>query len=184
MAGRGAALIVLAALAAATPVRADDEQSTAVSGVGVSLPKACIGPRDPPDLETPAPKLLSTYPAQGQIVRPGVLVLRVTFDLPMACSPQRSPGVMDTRPGEPCATDHVQYWLVHGRRVDWTVVCHVKPKTSYSFRLKNFKGLSGREAEPYTLTFDTSDQAPVLTERESQLQDPRFHLGAPPLAAE
>ena len=127
---------------------------------------------------------MSTYPAQGQIVRPGVLVLRVTFDLPMACWTQRSLQMMDTHPGGVCITDHAQNWTLHRLRVDWTVVCRLEPKTHYSLQLKNFKGLSGRQADPYTLVFDTSDEAPVLTERESQLQDPRFHLGSPPPAAQ
>ena len=32
------------------------------------------------------PRVVSTYPARGAVVRPGLVVMRVTFDQPMACS--------------------------------------------------------------------------------------------------
>src|SRR4051812_44876339 len=44
----------------------------------------CLKPD--PDLATPRPRVVSTYPAEGAQVRPGVLVIRVTYAQPMACS--------------------------------------------------------------------------------------------------
>ena len=168
MVTRGAALAICAALATASPVFAEDDQATALSGVGVTLPKTCLGPRDPPARDEPAPKLLSTYPTSGQVVRPGLMILRLTFDLPMACWPAHSPAHLEGGRPDPCATTpRVQHWvLLRGRR-DWTVLCHLQPKTHYSFQVKTFKGLSGRESEPLTLTFYTSDEPPVLAVKEA-----------------
>jgi hypothetical protein len=168
MAERGAALVLLATLAGASPVLAQDDQATVLSGVGVSLPKTCLGPRDPPDPDVPAPMLLSTYPAKDQVVRPGLVILRLTFDLPMACWPQHGPAHLDAGRPDPCATTpRVQHWVLFKERRDWTVLCHLLPKTRYSFQVKSFKGLSGRETEPFTLTFYTSDEPPVLAVKEA-----------------
>ncbi len=170
----GAALVVCTALAAASPVRAEDDPATALSGVGVTLPNTCIEARDPPSLDVPAPKLIATYPATGQVVRPGLLILRLHFDLPMGCRARTASKltVMETRPPDPCASSHIQRWVLLKERLDWTVLCRLAPKTHYSFRLKHFKGLSGREVEPFTLTFDTSDESPVATIAEAIAVDP------------
>ena len=185
MVTRGAALAVCATLAVESPVRAQDDQATALSGVGVSLPKVCIVAHDPPNLDVPAPKLVSTYPAQGQMVRPGIVILRLRFDLPMGCRPPgvTKPAVLETRPPDPCATDHVQHWVLLKERFDWTVLCRLQPKTRYVFRLNHFKGLSGRDVEPYTLTFDTSDAPPVTTIEHAVALDTLRSRAAPVKAA-
>ena len=56
-----------------------------LSELTVSPPRKCLEPRRPADPDIPPPKVVSTYPAKGAVVRPGVLVLRLTFDLPMGC---------------------------------------------------------------------------------------------------
>jgi hypothetical protein len=66
-------------------VTATRPKSTALSGLDVAYPVKCLEPRKPTDKTVPAPRLLSTYPAGGETVEPGYVVLRLTFDLPMAC---------------------------------------------------------------------------------------------------
>ena len=155
---------------------------TALDGVDVSTPKTCLAARNPPDKSVPAPRLVSTYPAKGQVVRPGLLVVRLTFDLPMACQGALGAGFFQLNP---CTDGRAQTWTLSYDRLNLRVLCQVKPKTSYGLwinrhNLEDFKGLGGHKPDAYQLTFDTSDDAPVATVREAVGQDPRLAPAAKP----
>jgi hypothetical protein len=161
----------------AAPALAQDGPSTPLSGVGVSPPKTCLQARDPPDLDAPAPKLVSTYPTEGQVIRPGLMILRLTFDLPMGCWPSGTRGArLESRP-DPCILLRAKHWVLLKDRLDWTLLCHLTPKTRYSFRLTGFKGLSGREVEPFTVGFETSGEPPIATIEEAAAQQPWLPAG-------
>ena len=155
---------------------------TALEGVDVAPPKTCLAARNPPDRAVPAPKLVSTYPAKGQVVRPGLLVVRLTFDLPMACQGALGAGLLQLNP---CTDGRTQTWTVSYDRLNLRVLCRVKPKTRYGLwvnrsSLEDFKGLGGHKPDAYQLTFDTSDDAPVATVRDAVNADPRFAPAAKP----
>ncbi len=197
-----ASMIVLAALIAAPTAWADDDPATVVSeltrtakpkatplaGIVVTLPKKCLPARSPPSKDVPAPKLLSTYPAKDEVVRPGVLVVRLTFDLPMACRGALSFAPDNPlRPGvqvNPCTTGEAQTMTLSYDRLNLRILCAVEPFTRYVLYINrqssdDFLGLSGLKAEGYTLTFRTSGGPGVSTVREAVNQDPRFSLATP-----
>ena len=66
------------------------KRATRLSEVEVTLPP-CPQANKSPNPEFPPPKVVSSFPAKGAVVRPGIVILRVTFDKPMAC-----PGLLDT----------------------------------------------------------------------------------------
>lgn len=180
MARAGAALALILALAA-VPARADDPASTivsdlavtakprttALSGVEVAQPKVCLPPRNPPTKGVPAPKLVSTYPASGQVVRPGLMVLTLNFDLPMACA-----GSLGLLGADPCSARAVEKWVVSFDRKTLRVLCWVKPGMRYIVWVnrndpEDFQGLSGHKPEPSELSFSVSNEAPVSTTEEA-----------------
>jgi hypothetical protein len=162
-------------------VTAPHKKSTEVAGVDISPPKRCLEPRRPPDRDVPAPKLVSTYPAKGDVVRPGLVVVRLSFDLPMACS--GSLGIDSL--ADPCARDGAQLWTLSYDRLNFRVVCHLQPGRRYTFRInhltpEDFQGLGGRKPGAFELTFTASNEAPVATVREAVAQDPRLAPAAKP----
>lgn len=160
---------------------------TNLSGVEVKAPPICLPPRSPADQEVPAPKLVSTYPANGQTVRPGYAVLRITFDLPMACRGSLPQSLLTA-----CFADGIEIWHESFDRKSLMIVCDLKPGAHYELGInhripEHFQGLSGREPDAGGFSFDTSDEAPVrtaegLAERDPQLaamlvasaSDPRY----------
>jgi hypothetical protein len=149
---------------------------TALEEVEVAPPKTCLPARNPPDRTVPAPRLVSTYPTKGQVVRPGLLVVRLTFDLPMACQGALGAGFFQLNP---CADGRTQIWTVSYDRLNMRVLCRLKPKTSYGLwinqrSVEDFKGLGGRRPDAYQLNFDTSDEAPVATVADAVNADPRL----------
>ena len=191
MVGRDAqvAAILAAAASRAGPPAAGSEAEAVgrpaaahVSLVRVEETNKCLPPRDPPDPDVPAPKLVSTFPAQGQVVRPGLLEVRFTFDLPMACAV----GV-EIKDGNrnPCSDpDLTEHWSLPWNRRSLRVRCQVEPGKRYVLMinksrinanhspLPKLKGLGGKAAEPYELSFWTSHDAPVRTQDEADLEDP------------
>lgn len=142
-------------------------RATPLSGVTVGM-KACPEGRKPPDPEIPPPKLVSTFPAKGAKVRPGVLVLRLTFDRPMTCA-----GVLDSegyRPN-PCPAPLIEPMISHDRRTFLTV-CMTEANYRYGMRLRRFESLAGRPAPPSTLEFETSLARPTRTVEQALAQDP------------
>jgi hypothetical protein len=142
-------------------------RATPLSGVTVGM-KACPEGRRPPDPAIPPPKLVSTFPAKGGKVRPGVLVLRLTFDRPMTCA-----GVLDSegyRPN-PCPAPLTEPMISHDRRTFLTV-CMTEANYRYGIRLRRFESLAGRPAPPSKLEFETSLARPTRTVEQALAQDP------------
>lgn len=194
-----AAMVMAAASEAGNVAAASEPEAAAgpgtfkVSRVQVQETTRCLPPRNPPDPDVPAPKLVSTFPAQGQTVRPGLLELRFTFDLPMACT-----GGVAVKVGasDPCGhlqinktpdgldTWRTERWLQTWDRRTMRFQCRVKPGKSYVVFINtifpgdgpwpDFKGLSGRSAEPYELTFTASNGAPIQTQDEADNEDPQM----------
>jgi hypothetical protein len=148
--------------------------ATKLSGVEVKAPQTCLPPRSPADQEVPAPQLVSTYPADGQTVQPGYAVLRLTFDLPMACRGSLSQNLLAA-----CFADGIQIWHESVDRKSLMIVCDLKPNTHYELGInrhipEHFQGLSGREPGDGRLSFDTSDGAPVRTAEGLVGRDPQL----------
>jgi hypothetical protein len=120
---------------------------------------ACIDGRPRPG---PAPRVVRIMPAPGSVVRPGPMVLSVTFDQPMACNAIRTASPFPI----PCpgAGDAV---LISPDRRTLTTVCVVEGGASYSMPLVDFVGDGGVKSERYDLAFTTSTAAPVKDARQA-----------------
>ena len=121
---------------------------------------------------SPPPRILSTFPADGAVIRPGRLVLRVTFDRPMTCS-----GFILRQPQFPGACPPLQQkmvWSLNRRTV--RLICATAPDTAYGLMIGDdaaeaFVSLDGHPARPYALTFTTSSGPPVRTTPEALAED-------------
>lgn len=165
--------LLLASLLAASPLTLLAAEPASVDGVTVSPPAKCLPPHVRPTPGVPAPRVVSTFPARGAVVRPGLLVVRITVDLPMACGG----AYLDAAPlRAPFPSGDRQVRLSSDRRT-FRVLGAVAANGSYGFWMnrapvRDFVGISGRPMEPYNLTFRTSDGAPVTTVTEALAQDP------------
>lgn len=119
------------------------------------------------------PKVVSTYPQKNAVVRPGLLIVRVTFNQPMACDGSFSP---DPPLEDPCPGFHRDMLLSYDRKTVRTV-CIVEPNAQYGLRMSqdptvnSFMGLSGLPSQPYRLDFSTSAEPAVTTVCEALTQD-------------
>ena len=118
------------------------------------------------------PKVVSTFPANGAMVRPGVLVIRVSFDQPMSCK-----GFFASVPSlpSPCPSDH-QNWILSFDRRTIRTVCHSQPFTAYGVRigdplLSPLVSLAGRSLDSYEIRFTTSVGMDVRSTAESLAED-------------
>ena len=118
------------------------------------------------------PRIVSTFPASGAVVRPGRLVMRIAFDRPMTCSGF----FMDLPPlPSPCPAARQKMVLSFNRRTV-RLLCATQPNTAYGVRIGDweanaFVSLDGERAEPYDLTFTTSSEPEVTTVGEALAQD-------------
>jgi hypothetical protein len=110
----------------------------------------------------PAPKVVRVMPAPGSVVRPGAMVLSVTFDQPMACKANltASPFPLPCPDGEGAV-------LISPDRRTLTTVCTVEAGAAYSMPLADFTGDGGAKSERYDLAFTTSTAAPVKDPRQA-----------------
>lgn len=158
--------------AAPAPAVAD---VTTVEELAVIPTASCLQPRS--ETQAQPPRIVGTFPANGAVVRPGVLVLRVTFDQPMSCkgffaaaAQARSPCPLDT-----------QHWVLSFDRRTIRTVCHTDLDSHYGLRLSDrsldgtsrmtFVSLSGKRLAPYVLSFDTSSEPPINTAGDSLAED-------------
>jgi hypothetical protein len=181
---RRTALVAFAAAALAqTPARAADPPPKTVSEVVVTATKTVEElvvtalPKCPTvhglNLDLPRkPTIVSTFPAQGQMVRPGLVVMRVTFDRPVACAG----GFWDDPPlANPCP-ERVQHMVLSFDRRTVRSVCLLDPEKLYAVRLNrnpgdSFRTVDGATAEPFVLKFSTSLEAPVTDVCDAVRQD-------------
>jgi hypothetical protein len=143
------ALIAAAALAVAGFA---PEPPSELDELVVQRKPECLPARADPS--APQPRIVSTYPANGAAVPPGVLVLRVTFDQRMTCD-----GGFGSVPGlkHPCPGMRQETVLSYDRRTV-RMICRVVPFASYGVRIgrppdRAFRSLEGQTAAPYVLTF-------------------------------
>jgi hypothetical protein len=149
----------------------DRAPSATVSGVTVTISREI-------------PKVVSTYPAQGASIAPGILIIRITYDTRMQ---GQSWSYVTSRAGEypECAAtprlldDHKSFALI----------CRTLPRKTYALWFnhgdyQNFTSVSHRPAAAYELKFTTSDADPVWTLQDAIKADPGLPPGSNPAEAE
>ena len=162
--------------------KSSKDQPTRLSGIVVS--SRCPKPRKAKD-GAATPRIVSTYPARGAVVRPGLLMLRVTFNAPMACGGAFfSEGAFENPcPGDGPSGERVMF--ISPDRRTFTALCAVEPGAAYGLwvnypGMRNaFANLDGRPSEPYDLGFSTSSDKAVLTPAEALDQDLERNSGLP-----
>jgi hypothetical protein len=157
-----------------------------LSSVTVKPKAVCMGPRHPPDKSIPKPEVVSTFPAQGAVVRPGYLVVRLTFNVAMSCD-----GVILARPplNQPCDGSKLQRLVLSYDRRTIRMVCRVAEKTRYGLRLNydpdftaerlnavtatrvSFMSLAGAPLDRFELSFSTSSGLPVADLKEAEAEE-------------
>jgi hypothetical protein len=158
-----------------TPVSAltvSARRTKPLSGLTVGMPRKCLEARRPADPDIPAPRLVSTYPANGAVVRPGIVVLRLTFDLPMACA-----GLIGAHAPlkNPCPAPLRDPVISRDKRTFLTV-CAVQKGRHYGLWLGDndhlrFTSLAGHSLKRQELLFETSDDVEVASLGEAMMQD-------------
>ncbi len=147
--------------------------SKTVDELTVTAPAKCLKPS--PDGEwAKRPKVVSTFPAAGTVVRPGILVVRVTFDQPMACA-----GMLEEDlPFSPPCPGFTHQLLLSLDRMTVRTACVVEPGKRYGAFVDKetdddspFVSLKGGRAHQYELRFTTSVSAPIATVCEALAED-------------
>jgi hypothetical protein len=148
-------------------------KATAVSGVDVRPRPVCVGPRRPADKGVPPPAVVSTFPAEGAVVRPGLVVLRFTFNVAMSCD-----GLFQSLSAlaRPCGGSNPQHTVLSFDRTMIRMPCIVGRNMRYGLRMnpapargtgrERFSSLAGLPLEPFQLTFSTSS-GPDVTDLET-----------------
>lgn len=166
----------VAAQPAAKPATVEELVVTApttIAELTVSATLKCLAP-DKLGNPTSRPKVVSSYPARGAVVRPGLLVLRVTFDRPMACAGRF---VARTPRPSPCSEGAQQMLLSYDRKTV-RIACSTAPDGQYGVSVNRelqgdvFLGLTGLPAEEFGLDFTTSAGPPLGSVCEALAQDP------------
>jgi hypothetical protein len=158
--------------AGAAAAKAVSAEAATVSELLVTASVKCLQP-DRSDDHAERPRVIDSYPKKGSLVRPGIVVVRVTFNRPMACD---GAFAQDMSLANPCPGQHREMLLSYDRRT-FRTVCAVNPGTEYGVVLSqdptvnSFMGLAGLPSMPYRLTFTTSTGVPVTTVCEAMLLD-------------
>jgi hypothetical protein len=143
-----------------------------VSELTVTAKIKCLNP-DSSFYRTSRPKVVSSFPAKGAVVRPGLLIVRVTFDQPMTCD---GFFLADPPRQNPCPGSPQQMLLSYDRRTV-RIACVVEPNAEYGLALspdpngKTFIGMSGLPSLPYQVAFTTSEGPPAATVCDSLSED-------------
>jgi hypothetical protein len=169
-----AAALLLALQGPADAPQAFPDPSGTVSGVVVHAGRVCLPPQAPPAPNGRRPVVVSTFPRTDQTVRPGVLVIRVTFDQAMACGASVS---VDNDLPNPCELGQGSVLLL-SKRTTFKILCHVEGGRRYGIRFNRppnygFVGLNGFAAEGRELTFNVSNAAPVPDAEAAVQEDPQ-----------
>ena len=150
-----AALVAVAGVAVAQP---SEVVPGALAGSGavdapVSGSKDCQ--YDVPRGGSP-PRVVRTMPAPGSTVHPGMMVLSVTFDQPMACQANLSNSPFPL----PCPGGPGVVIMTPDHRT-LTTVCQVEAGAGYSMPISDFTSAGGVKSVRYDLSFTTSTDAPM-----------------------
>jgi hypothetical protein len=145
-----------------------------VSELIVTAPIKCLEPDRAGGSVARTPQVVSTFPQPGSTVRPGLVVLRVTFDLPMGCYG----GFTDDPPlPNPCPWTVQRMHLSLDRRTVRTV-CVVAPNGRYAVWMNRqatgadaFISLAGTRLRPYRVEFATSAGERVTTVCDALTED-------------
>jgi hypothetical protein len=120
----------------------------------------------------PAPKLVSIFPSDGQVVRPGLLVFRVTFDRPMTCG-----GFLTAlaKFASPCP-QHEQTFVETFDHKTVRTLCVTQPGQAYGVVVggdcsQPFVSLDGQQFQPLAVRFRTSDGQPVSSVPEALAEE-------------
>jgi hypothetical protein len=110
---------------------------------------------------TPAPKLKASYPAEGQAVTPGVLVLKLTFDQPMT----KTGFDIAAAPGAQ-APDCVKTPRLLNDGKTFVLLCATRRGQHYSLTFNaepegGFQNTAEHRAVPATLSFSTTTDEPI-----------------------
>ncbi|ATC23979.1 hypothetical protein EIB18_05545 [Caulobacter vibrioides] len=116
---------------------------------------------------TSPPRLVSSYPAQDQVVAPGVLILKVAFDQ------QMSPTAWNYAPA--AAAEPLDCVKTPRRLADqktFVLLCRVQAGRTYGVTLNaeragGFSNLGDNPAQTAVLTFKVGAEAPVTTLRRA-----------------
>jgi hypothetical protein len=186
---------VLVGLGGAGPVQLQTSIEVPIQGVTVKPLAKCFAPRPKPDKSIPPPVIESIYPTDGAVVRPGVLVVRITFNVAMSCD-----GIFLKRPpmDKPCDNPQRQVFMLSYDRKTIRMRCQVSPNRRYGFRLNNdpahdqfrsdivpkvnFISLAGSPLQPFELTFTTSSGPELTSVEAAETEDKDAPANAPELA--
>ena len=181
-----AVLCVPAIATAGSAAPASGNSITTVEELSVMPSAQCLQPKKEPG--SAPPRIVSSYPSQGATVRPGLLVLRVTFDAPMSCrgffSPGSGTGGGQTQLRSPCP-ELRQRWVLSFDRRTIRTVCHAEAEQQYavwpsSEAQSTFVSLDDQPLERYQLSFSTSAAAPTATVSNSLIEDRTAPDAKPP----
>ncbi len=113
------------------------------------------------------PHVVNVFPAKGAVVRPGIVVVRVTYDRPMSCDASFGGG---SDLPNPCPGNWREVTISQDGR-SFRTVCEVAPNSRYRLLLRSFKSEDNVLAAPYDVSFSTSGAALVGTIREALAED-------------
>ena len=144
---------------------------TARRDIIVTAKTKCFSRSADPDV--PPPKLIDTYPKDVGIVRPGIVVIRFTFDEEMRCAW----GYHWYASGNynPC---HRMIILYPGRRV-FKALCQAIPGDNITLDLNGdgqgrFRNSHGAPLAPVEVKFTVNKNTPIRTVHEALLADPNY----------
>jgi hypothetical protein len=148
------------------------------SGAALAAPPAAPPVAPSPNVVAPvtvyprtdAPKIVKSYPAAGQALSAGVLVLSVTFDQPMLKTGfdfEAAPG------GEAPKCLKTPRLLDDGKT--FVLLCTTEPHKTYAFAFNaatqgGFENVGEHRAERATLAFTTTDGDGPITLRDAMKQ--------------
>jgi hypothetical protein len=168
--------VVAAPPTAVSGVTVVARKPTVVSGVTVVAAGWCPRPDATRYPTSHDPVVVDSSPAQNAALPPGPIFVRVSFDQAMSCDWEVS---IEGGDDDPCAKAGA--WALPGRRT-FVTRCVLQPGTRYVFHFRKrdgygFVGLSGRNAQPFDLAFDTTEGRPLAANAPNP--DPHPQGGEP-----
>lgn len=140
-----------------------------VAGLAASPSFAAAAPpqASPPNVVAPLtvtpptaepPKIVVSFPAAGQVIAPGALVLHITFDQKM----EEAGFAFAAAPGGRMPDCLKTPRLLNDEKT-FVLLCTTAPKSAYSLAFNaapqgGFQGVTGRRATPALLAFSTNEE--------------------------